>query len=1101
MARFEKKDIPFYKYHNRLLDYLHMQGIDAQENVLTSCPWHEDSTPSFQVTTKSDGCQVFNCFGCHRSGDIYHAVEYCTGEKDRKKQFDEIDRIFGNGGEIETTFTPASHEKKEPSFVVDEEARKKFIAWLESQPNASDNILGYFAQRAQIKSSGELFQYPHEILRKLVTFFWWYPGKKAAKEQLGLPALLAAGVPPTSKTKNLPDEQKDIAWYHAGIVAKSPEGYKLLFMQDLESKKINPTAGVPYFPIPFEIPEEKPVVLVEGEIDAIVCQASGIENVFSMGGTGGLSVPKIEKYIIPKNVPEIILLADNDKPPFVGQKAFGLMPYGEDDEAQPETVPEKLIRAGFKGKIKVTSLPPDCGFKDPDDAIRNGRLDLVKNAIEGAKDYVPVERKKNAKKQKAETEVDGKEEKPIHGTIYTEWDTIPLKFFKSLLKKFTYSGLNADDRLPFLAAAYKACKEDGAVSALRDFCNSDFTEEELKKNAEQEFTPFHILDLAAKYDVSKFIIQKLEEALVPAKEILRIFKFEETIVPINYDKMIENPNLLAFLEKHDNFFAAATIADATEGNVIYVEKEKNHYAYTGVAWERLPGLAVEAHTMLQNILVKYLEKNLDKKDIINKLLKQIGSRRFRLDLVKDFDEFRGETYREDVMFDSSPVQATLTLQDGVLDFSGDKIKYRQANREEYRRQILPYTLSQIKKAGIPEQFLKLVEADFEPATPETLARNSTTTVQTLMYYLSLIQSRNTQYKYGGFFLGHGGTGKSTLCSIIDAVYPENCTQLQNEILISVGKRLQSANGPTPEIAKLEGKLIAFVQETPKDGRLNTNTFKLLTGGDKLSARFLNRDPHEFFPTAQILVSSNNSPDFEHGDDAAIKRMIIFRFNVEHEKGLKESKTPKEFIDSLRPEFPAIIKYLAERYIELHTIYKGKIPMSAECINEKNLYIQEQEKDTDRFVKLCIRFAFTDDNAFTSSKDLYACYLSLLGLEEGSKEAATQRQFTTWLKSDYKEFRRSYKQRRLGETGSPEWGFEHIALTDYGLELLNKAPQQQPNGQLDFGSNSTTHVSSPSSSQPDDDPFATSAPINTAPPPPPPPTTGDDEDEGEQFDIY
>ncbi|MBQ4026079.1 MAG: hypothetical protein II611_11925, partial [Treponema sp.] len=304
-------------------------------------------------------------------------------------------------------------------------------------------------------------------------------------------------------------------------------------------------------------------------------------------------------------------------------------------------------------------------------------------------------------------------------------------------------------------------------------------------------------------------------------------------------------------------------------------------------------------------------------------------------------------------------------------------------------------------------------------------------------------------------------GKSTLCSIIDAIYPDNCTQLQNEILISVGKRFQSSNGPTPEIAKLEGKLIAFVQETPKDGRLNTNTFKLLTGGDKLSARFLNRDPHEFFPTAQILISSNNSPDFEHGDDAAIKRMIIFRFNIEHEKGLKESKTPKEFIEELRPEFPGIIKMLAEHYIELHTVFKGKIPMSTECVNEKNLYVQEQEKDTDRFVKLCIRYAFTDNDAFITSRDLYLIYLNLLGIQEGSKEAATQRQFTTWLKADYKEFRRSYKQKRLDGSANPEWGFEHIALTDYGKELLKQTPPA-PSDQLGFDQSATP---------PDDDPFA------------------------------
>ena len=139
--------------------------------------------------------------------------------------------------------------------------------------------------------------------------------------------------------------------------------------------------------------------------------------------------------------------------------------------------------------------------------------------------------------------------------------------------------------------------------------------------------------------------------------------------------------------------------------------------------------------------------------------------------------------------------------------------------------------------------------------------------------------------------------------------------------------------------------------------------------------------------------------------------------------------------------------IAEHYIELHTVFKGKIPMSTECVNEKNLYVQEQEKDTDRFVKLCIRYAFTDNDAFITSRDLYLIYLNLLGIQEGSKEAATQRQFTTWLKADYKEFRRSYKQKRLDGSANPEWGFEHIALTDYGKELLKQTPKKEKAGSI------------------------------------------------------
>lgn len=1103
------KNLPFEKYKDRLFDYLRIHGIDAELNKLCSCPWHDDSTPSLSFFTDKDGYPAFKCFGCGKSGDIYHAVEYFTGITDAKEQFQEIDKIFGSGEFSNDNWIPPA-KKEHLQFHPDTDALKTLTKWLENLQDKKENIKEYFYTRIACKeyknAPGTTLRYPLTEYEedRLTSFFLWWPGAKAVEAEFDKAFLFKAGVPyrknrngsriveefdtkeefpESGKTDKIyleiktdstfiwngkqyiktEKDPREVAWWHSGILAKSPEGFKLLYMneKDRESIKINPRIGVSFFPIPAELPQEKPIILMEGEIDAVLCQTIGIANAFSMGGLANLSVPKIQKYILPKNIPEIILFADNDKAPKCqSQKAFGLMPYSDTDTKQ-ETVPEKLIRAGFRGKIKVTSLKSDSNLKDPDDAIRNGKKELIFEAIQSAFDYTgPYSLSK-----KVDTKKEEKENKSIKGVVYQSWDTLPIKFFKSLLKKFKWANLQEEDKKPFIAAAYKACKENAALSTIREFCECELTEEEIEKAGNLSATPFYLIELGKKYDLSKFILQKLEDHLVPAKEILRIFKFEDTIVPIDYDKMIENENLIAFLEKKDNFFAASVIADATDGNIIYVEKEKTHYAYTGIAWEKLPGLAVEAHTILQNILLRYLEKNLDKKDEINKILKQIGSRRFRLDLVKDFNEFRGSSYREEVMFDSLPIQATLTLQDGVVDFSGDKLIYRPALREEYRRIILPYTISQVKKAGKPENFLKLLEDDFEKPSEETLKKNPVTTVQTLLFYLSLIQSRNTQYKYGGFFLGHGGTGKSTLCSIIDALYPENCVQLQNEIMISVGRHFQNSNGPTPEIAKLEGKLMAFVQETPKDGRLNTNTFKLLTGGDKLSARGLNRDPHEFFPTAQILISSNNSPDFEHGDDAAIKRMIIFRFNIEHEKGKSESKTPKEFIDSLRPEFPGVIKLLAEFYIKLHTVYKGKIPMSTECVNEKNLYVQEQEKDTDRFVKLCIRYAFNDNNAFVTSRELYTCYLNLLGIQEGSKEAATQRQFTTWLKSDYKEFRRSYKQQRTTGNQNPEWGFEHITLSEYGKNLLEQQPPA-PND-LNLDSNSQKTQTAP----PEDDPFA------------------------------
>ena len=152
------------------------------------------------------------------------------------------------------------------------------------------------------------------------------------------------------------------------------------------------------------------------------------------------------------------------------------------------------------------------------------------------------------------------------------------------------------------------------------------------------------------------------------------------------------------------------------------------------------------------------------------------------------------------------------------------------------------------------------------------------TLQTLLYYLSLIPSRNTGFKYGGIFLGKGGTGKSTTCNIVEEIFKGMCARVKSDVLVSTGFKRASGNEANPEIAKLEGKCCAFAQETARNASLNTSFWKELTGGDTLTSRGLYRDPHDFIPTAQIIIASNYSPNFDAHDEAAISRMVAIVTN-------------------------------------------------------------------------------------------------------------------------------------------------------------------------------------------------------------------------------
>ena len=340
--------------------------------------------------------------------------------------------------------------------------------------------------------------------------------------------------------------------------------------------------------------------------------------------------------------------------------------------------------------------------------------------------------------------------------------------------------------------------------------------------------------------------------------------------------------------------------------------------------------------------------------------------------------------------------------------------------------------------------------------------------------------------------GPGGTGKSTLISAIQKIFSnENIAQLKATILIAKKKSFDNENGPTPEIAELEGKLASITMELPEDGRLNSDQLKRLTGNDLISARQLRQGLHKFLPTAQIIIVGNELPSFYKHDSGIIRRLLVFHFNIEHAKRSKDKAykalykdipaDSSKMAERIAAEAPGIVKLLCEKYIELKQKHDLNIPISQECENAKSQYIENQNKDTDKFYEACVRFTPSDDKAFVFSRQLYKCYLNFNGYQEGSSEALKQRNFIFYLKKDHPELGgQNYCQRRPDSNSIPEWGFKFISFTEEGLEYLNKTDAQQ-------------ELPQQNAEPPKDNPFG----------PPPPPSNLDPltDDDGNDIDIY
>jgi phage/plasmid-associated DNA primase len=211
--------------------------------------------------------------------------------------------------------------------------------------------------------------------------------------------------------------------------------------------------------------------------------------------------------------------------------------------------------------------------------------------------------------------------------------------------------------------------------------------------------------------------------------------------------------------------------------------------------------------------------------------------------------------------------------------------------------------------------------------------------------------------------------------------------------------------------------------------LNNALWKLLTGGDPLTARDLYQSPHKFIPTSQIIVLTNYLPLFDSHDNATIQRMIIVPFLIEHKRGDKELIQIDSFKEEIKPEYPGIVKLFAEYYIKLKQEHNGAIPLSDECKRYKQLYIEELDTDLDRFVKDNIEFVM-EDNAFEETQAVYERYLKYYKFtaEDAGKEALTRQKFTRYLKRDYKQI--VQKQKKIN--GKPELCFFNIRLkTDTG----------------------------------------------------------------------
>ncbi|HSH52083.1 MAG TPA: phage/plasmid primase, P4 family [Bacteroidales bacterium] len=206
--------------------------------------------------------------------------------------------------------------------------------------------------------------------------------------------------------------------------------------------------------------------------------------------------------------------------------------------------------------------------------------------------------------------------------------------------------------------------------------------------------------------------------------------------------------------------------------------------------------------------------------------------------------------------------------------------------------------------------------------------------------------------------GNGRNGKSVFLDIITEMLGNYTTNIQPQSIMVK----QQTNNASPDIAKLAGARLVTTTE-PNDGmRFDEGLIKQLTGGDRVTARFLHENEFEFTPQFKLWMATNHKPIIRGTDDGIWRRMAIIPFTVQ----IPAHKVDKNLKYKLRREMTAILNWAVEGYQEWKRIGLNEPQIIK---NQRQTYRTEMDA-VELFIEEC---CYRKSGEREKAKDLYRAY--------------------------------------------------------------------------------------------------------------------------------
>jgi len=457
-------------------------------------------------------------------------------------------------------------------------------------------------------------------------------------------------------------------------------------------------------------------------------------------------------------------------------------------------------------------------------------------------------------------------------------------------------------------------------------------------------TPATFLFILRREGISEYMIHQVRKDIGAFLNISSNIK-DDYIIPFNipFDRISDFMAVTkSFFAYKDQANASRLFVELVKDNLIYSRGEHQYYYFNKDRWQPISAILKLIYSVLlraaDEYYIQYASKEgKDGDEAFGAIVNILGTFSWRQKIQSEISQY------DDICMDAPPwdspkIAETLTLNNGVVDFTGKEIIYREGVQDEYRKSFIDLSIEEFQEAESPDKFKEFITEVFPDKDTRKLA----------IWALSLMVAGTGKFRKFQIWNGVGRNGKSTLKEIVQDVIGSKAITYNSNILLQKPGNID-AGSVTPDLARFQGTLVALASETEEGKKISQGTVKNMTGDETITANPKYKSVITFETTFQLVLTTNYLPSFSAHDGAFLDRLLVLPFytrfyKTEEEKKaytgkyyLKPAKDSKVMKKEILKERAAILKLLVSRYVR-----REEIPKSPESDKLLSHYVSEND---------------------------------------------------------------------------------------------------------------------------------------------------------------